>query len=92
MDAANTVNRFHETQGKHGRQLSALARKPISKWKPEDFAALKATRDARDVAVAALTRVQYLQHVLGYSREDAESRVAGESVTRAEARREEQAA
>lgn len=50
----DTTTAAHKAQARHTRLISALNRKPLSKWTTKDFAALKATREARDLAVAAL--------------------------------------
>jgi GTPase Era involved in 16S rRNA processing len=72
----DTVTAFYAAQAKHNRQLARLTAKPLAKWKSEDFEALKATRAARDSAVAALTYEQKLKHVERLTRESIQARAA----------------
>jgi hypothetical protein len=68
MNGTDVVTGFYMAQGKHDRQLGRLTKKIVAKWDDEDFAALVATRAARDSAVAALSSAQIAKHCPEFKR------------------------
>lgn len=87
MNEKDTAVAYFKAQAKHGRQLKRLQGKIVAKWTDRDFAAVQATRAARDSAVAALTFEQRLAFVDGLTKAEIERRL---TELRAQARRAEQ--